>query len=80
MQLRALTWEYVGNSDCLWRGRADGLLSHVSFTIMESATACEFVLQTDIAGIDQMTYQDLNVAKAEAQDILTSYAFSLIIF
>lgn len=80
MQLRPLTWEYIGNSDCLWQGKADGLLSHVSFTITNGTANGDFIIRTDLDGIPQVSCDDLDEAKAAAQDILTGYAFSLIIF
>ncbi len=80
MQIRPLIWEYVGTEHCLWRGRADNLLSHVSFFItLSNAGADEYTIRTDINGIANEKCIGLEAAKARAQDLLNGYAFSLLI-
>lgn len=80
MQLRPLIWEYIGSQECLWRGVADGLLSHASFFITGTTQTNEYLVHTELNGIDQVTCKGLETAKDKAQELLNSYAFSLIIF
>lgn len=80
MQLRPLIWKYEGKDHCLWHGAADGLLSHVSFFITRSDAPNEYIVSTDLKGIENVTCESLEIAKDRAQELLTTYAFSLIHF
>lgn len=80
MQIRPLIWEYIGTEHCLWRGMADGLLSHVSFFItLRGSSGDEYLVRTDLNGIANETCNGLEAAKAKAQELLDAYAFSLIL-
>ena len=80
MQIKQLEWEYVGSEHCLWRGKVDGLLSHVLFFITPTGRDPEeYLVRTDMDGISNEVCIGLEKAKAKAQELLNSYAFSLII-
>ncbi|MBS1635410.1 MAG: hypothetical protein JST26_05760 [Bacteroidetes bacterium] len=80
MQIRPLIWEYIGTEHCLWRGTADGLLSQVSFFVTLSSKAKdEYLVRCDLNGIANEICIGLEAAKIKAQDLLNSYAISLIL-
>lgn len=80
MQIRPLIWSYVGTEHCLWKGVADGLLSHVTFFVtVHNAATDEYLVRTDLNGVANEKCVGLDAAKVKAQDMLNSYAFSLIL-
>lgn len=80
MQIKSIIWEYVGSEHCLWRGKTDGLLSHILFFItLTGKDPEEYLVRTDTNGIPNEICIGLEKAKAKAQEFLNSYAFSLII-
>ncbi len=80
MQVKSITWEYIGTEHCLWRGKTDGLLCHVLFFITPTERIPdEYLVRTDINGIANKTCIGIEKAKAKAQVLLNSYALCLII-
>lgn len=79
MQIKAIQWEYMGQEHCLWKGRAIGLLSHVSFFITLTGNHPEeYLIRTDTNGIANETCIGLEQAKVKAQELLNSYTIGLI--
>jgi hypothetical protein len=80
MQVKSITWEYVGKEHCLWKSKTDGMLCNVQFFITSTGKDPEeYLLRTDTNGIANDTCIGLEKTKAKAQDLLNSYALSLII-
>lgn len=80
MQIRIISWEYIGNEHCLWRGKTDGLLSHIQFFITTTERDNEeYLVRTDTNGIANEICIGIEKAKAKAQEMLNGYAFSFII-
>ena len=79
MQAKSIQWEYIGQEHCQWKGRAIGLLSHVSFFItLTGSHPEEYLIRTDTNGIANEACIGLENAKAKAQELLNSYTLTLI--
>lgn len=80
MQIKKITWEYIGKEYCLWRGKTDGILCHIIFFITPTGRDQEeYLVRTDTNGIANETCIGLEKAKVKAQELLSNYALSLII-
>jgi hypothetical protein len=80
MHVQPLSWEYIGNEKCLWLGKTNGLLSHVEIFISASLNAHdEYVISSSINGFENNYCLGIDNAKTRAQDLLNSYAISLIL-
>lgn len=78
MQVKKLTWEYIGKEHCLWTGKLEGFLSHIQFFITPTGRdRQEYFIRTDINGIPNETCMGLENAKKKAQDLLNSYAIGM---
>jgi len=80
MQIKSISWEYVGTEHCLWKGKTDGLLCHIRFFITATGRdEEEYLLRTDTNGIANETCIGLENTKAKAQELLNRYALSIVI-
>ncbi len=80
MQVKSISWEYVGKEHCQWKGKPDGMLSHVHFFITPTERdPDEYLIRTDINGIANEICLGLENTKTKAQELLNSYALGLII-
>lgn len=80
MQVKIISWEYIGKEHCLWRGKTDGILCHIIFFITPTGRDQEeYMVRTDTNGIANEICIGLEKAKAKAQELLNTYALSLII-
>lgn len=80
MQIKKIMWEYIGKEHCLWRGKTDGMLCHIIFFITPTGRDQEeYLVRTDTNGIANEICIGLEMAKAKAQELLNTYALSLII-
>ncbi|MCC7302390.1 MAG: hypothetical protein IT233_07100 [Bacteroidia bacterium] len=80
MQVKIISWEYIGKEHCLWKGKTDGMLCHVHFFITPTGRDREeYLMRTDTNGIANEICIGLEKAKAKAQELLNTYALSLII-
>ena len=79
MQLKSLHWQFIGTNHCLWVGKADGLLSHVRFFITAAdGKEEEYLIRTEIKSIADEVCIGLEKSKEKAQQLLDSYAWSLV--
>lgn len=79
MQLQTLVWRYVGLEDCIWEGSTKGLLRYVVFQICRTEIENVYLVRTDFVKIRAHICTGAFAAKQKAQDLLNSYALSLII-
>lgn len=78
MQIKELTWEYVGEDNCLWVGKLDGMFGNIRFFISQAnCDPAKYYLRNDINGVPDETCLGLDKAKKKAQDLLNSYAIGL---
>lgn len=80
MQVKKISWEYVGKEHCMWRGKTDGMFCHVIFFITPTGRDQEeYLVRTDTNGIANEVCIGLENAKAKAQELLNVYVLTLII-
>lgn len=80
MQVKSISWKYVGKEHCLWAGKPEGIFSQMLFFITSTGNDPEeYLVRTDVNGIANETCIGLEKAKAKAQELLNSYALSLLI-
>ncbi len=80
MQVKSLTWEFIGKKHCLWLGKMDGLFNHIQFFITPTdRDPEEYFIRTDTNGIPNETCMGLENTKKKAQELLNSYAIGMIL-
>lgn len=80
MQVKSLTWEFIGKKHCLWLGKMDGLFNHIQFFITPTGRDPEeYFIRTDTNGIPNETCMGLENTKKKAQELLNSYAIGMIL-
>ena len=79
MHVQPIQWEYIGKADCLWLGTTNGLLSHIEMKIISEKNENEYLITSNIRGFENQNSFGIENAKRKAQELLNSYAISLII-
>lgn len=79
MHIQPIHWEYIGKADCLWLGTTNGLLSHIEMKIVPGEKENEYIITSNITGFEKQNSLEIEHTKRKAQELLNSYAFSLII-
>jgi len=80
MQVKSISWEYVGTEHCLWKGKTEGGIFPVLFFITSTGRDREeYLLRTDTNGIANEICLGLEKTKAKAQELLTRYILSIVI-
>lgn len=79
MHVQPIQWEYIGKAGCLWLGTTNGLLSHIEMKIVSGKNENEYLIISNIRGFENQTSFEIENTKRKAQDLLNSYAISLII-
>ncbi|MFM9908523.1 MAG: hypothetical protein ACKVOW_04205 [Chitinophagaceae bacterium] len=79
MHIQPIHWKYIGKADCLWLGTTNGLLSHIEMKIIPGEKENEFLIFSNITGFEVQRLIEIENTKRKAQELLNSYAFSLII-
>jgi len=80
MHVQPISWEYIGEEKCLWLGKTNGLLSHIKiYIIPKEKVSDEYLISANINGFVTHTTWGIEKTKAKAQDLLNSYAISLIL-
>lgn len=79
MHVQPIRWKYIGKADCLWLGTTNGLLSHIEMKIVPGEKENEYLITSNITGFENQNSFEIENTKRKAQDLLNSYAISLII-
>lgn len=79
MYVQTISWKYLGQGDCLWLGNTNGLLSHITMHINTTKKENEYSIHSNIHGFMVQKVSGLENAKVKAQELLNSYALSIII-
>ena len=79
MHIQPICWSFAEERQC-WIGKTNGLLSHIEMQVIPLHSAFqECLIDSSITGFKKYTVIGVERAKEKAQELLNSYAMSLII-
>lgn len=80
MNVQPISWEYQKTGQGVWLGKTNGLLSHIEICITPTCYINdEYQISATIRGFTNEFAIGIDQAKSKAQELLNSYALSLIL-